>query len=91
VLRQRRTRLIYFSLSYIKFQPIAVLVDDADDVAAFEDFVADDAGAAPKEEAAAPAEEKKEESSASKADAPKAEAKSGSSDGNTSWICAVDT
>lgn len=67
------------------FQPIAVLVDDADDVAAFEDFSAEDAGAAPKEEeAAAPAEEKKEESSASKADAPKAEAKSGSSDGNTS-------
>ncbi|CAO3692114.1 unnamed protein product [Umbelopsis ramanniana] len=62
-------------------QPIAVLVDDADDVAAFEDFSVEDAGAAPKEEeAAAPAEEKKEESSASKADAPKAEAKSGSSD-----------
>ncbi|CAM0142010.1 pyruvate dehydrogenase complex dihydrolipoamide acetyltransferase component (E2) [Umbelopsis sp. WA50703] len=61
--------------------PIAVLVEDADDVAAFEEFTAEDAGgaAAPaaKEEAAPAAEE---ESSAAKADAPKSESKSSSSD-----------
>ncbi|KAG2174264.1 hypothetical protein INT43_004287, partial [Umbelopsis isabellina] len=63
--------------------PIAVLVEDADDVAAFEEFTAEDAGsaAAPKEDAAPAAEEKKEEeSSETKAEAPKAESKSSSSD-----------
>jgi hypothetical protein len=65
------------------------LVDDADDVAAFESFTADDAGAAPKKEVAAdPAEqEKKEESLATKDDAPKAESKTESSDGNQECLC----
>ncbi|GAB5590269.1 pyruvate dehydrogenase complex dihydrolipoamide acetyltransferase component (E2) [Umbelopsis nana] len=62
-------------------QPIAVLVDDADDVAAFEDFAVEDAGGAPKkEEAAAPVEEKKEESATPKAETPKADSKSEGSD-----------
>lgn len=65
------------------------MVDDADDVAAFESFTADDAGAAPKKEVAAdPAEqEKKEESLATKDDAPKAESKTESSDGNQECLC----
>lgn len=49
-------------------KPIAVYVEDADDVAAFKDFTIEDAGGASKP-AAAPAEEKK-------AEEPKAEAKS---------------